>query len=168
MDFCDDANDIFSLYQETDRRKSSRHFEHWKSRTRKEKPKRDKTSPKTDAEKENKEPIIAEEVDHQDASLDKECLEALSNKKSMQQSRREKLQEFIAKRQILEDEKRKKSKPIFRAGGVVKHPYSAFGNSEASGSLHNHSKLSMSTSNLSSLYSNSSFNSYLSFTIYFV
>jgi len=148
---------IIRSSQETDRRKSSRHFEHWKSRTRKEKPKRDKTSPKTDAEKENKEPIIAEEVDHQDASLDKECLEALPNKKSMQQSRREKLQEFIAKRQILEDEKRKKSKPIFRAGGVVKHPYSAFGNSEASGSLHNHSKLSMSTSNLSSLFSNSSF-----------
>ena len=75
----------------------------------------------------------------------------------MQQSRREKLKEFITKRQILEDEKRKKSKPIFRAGGVVQHPYSAFGNSEASGSLHNHSKLSMSTSNLSSLFSNSSF-----------
>ena len=47
----------------------------------------------------------------------------------MQLSRREKLQEFIAKRQILEEEKRKKSKPIFRAGGVVNHPYSAFGNS---------------------------------------
>ena len=148
------ANDIFR--QETDRRKTSRHFEHWKSRTRKEKPKRDKICPNPNADKENVEPINAE-VNHQESSLVKECLEDLSSKKSKQQSRRDKLQEFIAKRQILEDEKRKKSKPVFRAGGVVKHPYSAFVDSEASGSLHNHSKLSMSTSNLSSLFSNSSF-----------
>lgn len=79
-----------------------------------------------------------------------------SSKESKQQSRRDKLREFIAKRQILEDEKRKKSKPVFRAGGVVQHPYSAFGNSESYRSLHNYSKLSTSTSNLSLVRSNNS------------
>ena len=74
-----------------------------------------------------------------------------NSKESQQQSRRDKLKDFVAKRQILEEEKRKKSKPVFRAGGVVHHPYSAFGGTkpEFSSSLHNHSKLSVSTSNLS-------------------
>jgi len=154
-------NRIIRSSQETDRRKSSRHLEHWKSRIipRKDKANNSKICSKPVSDKKNVRPINPE-TESQDSSLEeKESLTDIASSKAaaMQQSRRDKLKEFISKRQILEDEKRKKSKPVFRAGGVVQHPYSAFGGSEASSALHNHSKLSRSTSNLSSLFSNSSF-----------
>jgi len=154
-------NRIIRSSQETDRRKSSRHLEHWKSRIipRKDKANNSKICSKPVSDKENVRPINPE-TESQDSSLEeKGSLNDVASCKAaaMQQSRRDKLKEFITRRHILEEEKRKKLKPVFRAGGVVQHPYSAFGGSEASSALHNHSKLSRSTSNLSSLFSNSSF-----------
>ena len=83
----------------------------------------------------------------------------VKSRKQLQTARREQLQAFLANKKKLEDEKRRKSKPVFKAAvGKIQHPYSAFnGNEERNSNLHNHSKmLSQSTSNLSSLFSNSS------------
>ena len=83
----------------------------------------------------------------------------VKSRKQLQTARREQLQAFLANKKKLEDEKRRKSKPVFKAAvGKIQHPYSAFnGNEERNSNLHNHSKmLSQSTSNLSSLFPNSS------------
>ena len=61
------------------------------------------------------------------------------------QSRREKLNEYLVKKRQIQEEKRKKAKPVFHAG-VFHHPFSVF---SSTSNLKNQSKLSMSSSNLS-------------------
>ena len=81
----------------------------------------------------------------------------VKSRKQLQTARREQLQAFLANKKKLEDEKRRKSKPVFKAAvGKIAHPYSAFSSASEEINTHNHSKLSQSTSNLSSLFPNSS------------
>ena len=89
---------------------------------------------------------------------DKEVTEdPVKSRKQLQTARREQLQAFLANKKKLEDEKRRKSKPVFKAAvGKIVHPYSAFSSASEEINTHNHSKLSQSTSNLSSLFPNSS------------
>ena len=89
---------------------------------------------------------------------DKEVTEdPVKSRKQLQTARREQLQAFLANKKKLEDEKRRKSKPVFKAAvGKIAHPYSAFSSASEEINTHNHSKLSQSTSNLSSLFPNSS------------
>ena len=62
-----------------------------------------------------------------------------------QLSRREKLMAFLTQKRQIEEEKRKKAKPVFHAG-KVHHPYSAFSSDP---NLQNMSRMSKSSSNLS-------------------
>ena len=62
-----------------------------------------------------------------------------------QQSRREKLMAFLSQKRQIEEEKRKKAKPVFRAG-TVHHPYSIYASAPT---LHNQSRMCISSSNLS-------------------
>ena len=89
---------------------------------------------------------------------DKEVTEdPVKSRKQLQTARREQLQAFLANKRKLEDEKRRKSKPVFKAAvGKIAHPYSAFSSASEEINTHNYSKLSQSTSNLSSLFPNSS------------
>ena len=93
---------------------------------------------------------------------DKEVTEdPVKSRKQLQTARREQLQAFLANKKKLEDEKRRKSKPVFKAAvGKIVHPYSAFSSASEETNIHNHSKmltqLSQSASNLSSLFPNSS------------
>ena len=81
----------------------------------------------------------------------------VKSRKQLQTARREQLQAFLANKKKLEDEKRRKSKPVFKAAvGKIAHPYSAFSSASEEINTHNYSKLSQSTSNLSSLFPNSS------------
>ena len=62
-----------------------------------------------------------------------------------QQSRREKLMAFLSQKRQIEEEKRKKAKPVFRTG-TVHHPYSVYSSAPT---LHNQSRMCISSSNLS-------------------
>ena len=128
-------------------------MEHWKSRI-KGKPPQESTSTSRSSElsKSQKTRQICPEV--LDPKVVKDEVPRDVVDKTL--SRREKLKEWMDQQRRLKEEKMKKAKPIFRAGGKVQHPYSAF--SQEPGTLcHNSSKLSMSTSNLSMMSNNNSF-----------
>ena len=99
-------------------------------------------------------PSSAPPEDQKDEDVSKD---PVKSRKQLQTARREQLQAFLANKKKLEDEKRRKSKPVFKAAvGKIAHPYSAFSSASEEINTHNHSKLSQSTSNLSSLFPNSS------------
>ena len=90
-------------------------------------------------EQQNK-PVVKEKVEN-GQGCDKEA----GTMAKAQLSRREKLMAFISQKRQIDEEKRKKAKPVFRAG-TVHHPYSVF---SSASNLQNQSRMSMSSSNLS-------------------
>lgn len=85
-------------------------------------------------------PVVKEKVEHGQG-----CDIEAGTMAKAQLSRREKLMAFISQKRQIDEEKRKKAKPVFRAG-TVHHPYSVFSSAP---SLQNQSRMSMSSSNLS-------------------
>ena len=90
-------------------------------------------------EQQNK-PVMKEKVEHGQG-----CDNEAGTMAKAQLSRREKLMAFISQKRQIDEEKRKKAKPVFRAG-TVHHPYSVF---SSASNLQNQSRMSMSSSNLS-------------------
>ena len=126
-------------------------MEHWKSRI-KGKLASISTKSSGSSQKSGSQGTISESSE----VLDLKAVDKVDNVVDKSVSRRDKLKEWVEQQRRLKEEKMKKAKPVFRAGGKVQHPYSAF--SQEPGTLgHNSSKLSMSVSNLSMMSNNNSF-----------
>jgi len=154
---------ILRSAQETERRTISRHFEQWKCRKKGNQGLKAKPKLQDVEESQCDQRVLRSSM--RSSSL-KNCLSSVPKYEEEDQtpgplenanevssgtlSRREKLMKWLEQKRKVEEEKKKKAKPAFRAGGVVQHPYTAFSDKSL-----NNSKLSMSTSNLSALMNSS-------------
>lgn len=124
-----------SLSKETDRRKHSRNLQHWKSR-------KDPRCSEQEIDELRSKPVVTEKGDPRMVCETDPGTRTIAN---AQQSRREKLMAFLSQKRQIDEEKRKKAKPVFRTG-TVHHPYSVYSSAP---NLHNQSRMCISSSNLS-------------------